>query len=228
MQSTKPNKERLRRRLMTAAIISLLMIGWALIDLYGPWSADLRHFDAAEIARLETDMWRAYYDKRKLRLYWLLVTKLRSQNGFPFLRANLNAYRAARAAIVFKDGKNRNDYQQALPYLRNYFSALCKIGHLPSNADRIAELELEWWIVHREQDHYGEEALINAIASSTAELYGLPAEDLHDYAAARAAAMRQRDACALAVGGVKESQWQEIEAKLLTAYRALVDKLNHS
>src|SRR6185503_5367989 len=87
-------------------------------------------FDPSAIAHLETDMWRAYYDKKPVRLYFLLVEMLRKQNGMPFLQSNLNAYRAARAAIVFKEGKNRSDYRRALPYLEHYYRSLFSIGHL--------------------------------------------------------------------------------------------------
>jgi hypothetical protein len=195
--------------------------GYAIIDLYGPWSSDFRKFDPSAIARLETDMWRAYYDKRPVRLFLLLAETLREHSGMPLLQSNVNAYRAARAAIVFKEGKSRSDYNRALPYLEQYYRALYSIGHFDRSPARMAELELEWWIVHREREIYGKAALIESLATSAAEFYGIPPDGLEEYATQRAEAMLLRDERVKSPEKVRESDWQEIEKKLNAAYSSL-------
>ncbi|MBI4481881.1 MAG: hypothetical protein HY652_03215 [Acidobacteria bacterium] len=203
----------------------MLLSGWALLDLYGFWSSDVRTFDPRELALLEMGMWRAYYEHEPLRLYWLLVKKLRRQTHFPFLHANVNAYRAAKAATVFQEGSSRADYERVLPYLEAYYRAICRIGRLQSDPVRVARLELEWWIAHRERARLGEAALVQAIAASAAALYEVPAENLRDYARARAAAMLQRDRLAETHGAVTEAEWQEIGSKLLASYQGLAAAL---
>jgi len=39
---------------------------WIAIDLWRPVSSNLRAFDPEQVARLDTDMWRSYYDKERL------------------------------------------------------------------------------------------------------------------------------------------------------------------
>ncbi len=205
--------------------IFLLLTTWILVDIFGPWSVNLRKFDPVVVARLETKMWRAYYDKKPVHLYWLLVEMLRTQNKLPFWQANLNAYRAAKAAFVFKKGQKRSDYEQATPYLVDYFNALNTIGNLQGDANTIAKSELEWWIVHRERKTYGEEALANAIATTTGQFYGLDPSLLKNYAGARTVAMIQRDD-KQETGKVTEEDWQNIEQKLIEAYTSLAKELN--
>jgi hypothetical protein len=56
---------------------------WAAIDLWRPVSTSLREFDAEEVARLETQMWRSYYAKERLRLFNELAELLRRQYRLP-------------------------------------------------------------------------------------------------------------------------------------------------
>src|SRR6478672_13883962 len=59
----------------------------ALVAAYAvvPRRADLRAFDPAELARLETAMWRDYYDRRYAALFYHLYESTRTQFGFsPF------------------------------------------------------------------------------------------------------------------------------------------------
>src|SRR6266508_3932687 len=88
----------------------VLKICFVVYDLYGPRSAHLREFDADEVARLETAMWRSYYEKQQLRLFNQLSELLRTQYNMPLVRSNQVAYYAANAAFVFKDGKQQTDY----------------------------------------------------------------------------------------------------------------------
>ncbi|KAF0249080.1 MAG: hypothetical protein FD167_1520 [bacterium] len=218
-------KSRKTQVLKIFLMLFLLFTTWVLVDIFGPWSVNLRKFDPVVIAQLETKMWRAYYDKKAVHLYWLLVEMLRTQNKLPFWQANLNAYRAAKAAFVFKKGQNRSDYEQATPYLVDYFNTLNTIGNLQGDANTIAKSELEWWIVHRERKAYGEEALVNAIATTTGQFYGIDPNLVKNYASARTVAMIQRDNKQEA-GKVTEEDWQNIEQKLIEAYTSLAKELN--
>ena len=54
--------------------------GWAAAELARPRRADIRVFDPDEVARLETAMWRSYYDRRRLPLFGQLVALLRASS----------------------------------------------------------------------------------------------------------------------------------------------------
>src|SRR5439155_880956 len=69
----------------------------------------------------------------------------------PLIRSNSTAYYAANAAFVFKQGKQRADYEKALPDLLKFYSEIRKLSDIPFDVDRAARLELEWWIIHRQR-----------------------------------------------------------------------------
>ncbi|HEV7475970.1 MAG TPA: hypothetical protein VGN90_18080, partial [Pyrinomonadaceae bacterium] len=81
--TAKPRKANWRRRLAVPAVVLLLLATWAGIDLFGPRTSHLKEFDADEVARLETDMWRSYYDKRQVALFFQLAELLRKQYNMP-------------------------------------------------------------------------------------------------------------------------------------------------
>src|SRR5690242_16566579 len=82
-------------------VVGAAAAGWAILDLFGPQRSDLREFDADAVARMETDMWRSYYDRHELRLFFQLAELLRTQYRMPFLRSNLTAFYGARSAFIF-------------------------------------------------------------------------------------------------------------------------------
>ncbi len=69
---------KLRLIVRILAVILVLLIGGALYDLFYPRTTHLREFDGDEVARLETAMWRSYYEKQRVRLFNQLTELLRS------------------------------------------------------------------------------------------------------------------------------------------------------
>src|SRR5215210_936431 len=140
------------RKILLKILVGLLITGvllgaWIAFDLYKPHKVDIRDFEADEIARLDTAMWRSYYSRERLRLFGQLTELLRTQYRLPFWRSNAVAYRAAHAAFVFKDGHSRADYERALPDLVRFYQHLRDVSDIEFDVERAARLELEWWIV---------------------------------------------------------------------------------
>jgi hypothetical protein len=212
-------KPKRKRWLIAATIVGALVL-WACIDLFGPRRTDLRRFDPNEVAHLDAVMWRSYYNRNPRQLFVELAELMRRQFHFPLLRSNEVAAYAANAAFVFKDGHNRADYEKALPDLEKYFQAIRDISTKPFDVQRAAQLELEWWIVHREREHHAEGDLARALAEAASELYQVPADKLMEYGTFRAEAMRIRDTRALS-GGVTEADWRQIESDLQTSWQSL-------
>jgi hypothetical protein len=96
-------------------VVVILAAAYIAFDLLAPRESKMRDFNADEVARLETAMWRSYYDRQQVKLFNQMTELLRSQYNLPLVRSNVVAYEAARAAFVFKDGHNRADYEKALP-----------------------------------------------------------------------------------------------------------------
>lgn len=222
--SPKSGRKKGRKRWI-ALILLLLLLGWVALDLYGPRHAHMRDFDADEVARQDTAMWRSYYSRQRFLLFRQLSELLRTQYNLPFLRSNLVAFHAAKAAFVFKDGKSRADYEKALPDLRRFYADIREVSDVPFNAERAAQLELEWWIIHRQRAEHQEGDLARALADLSAELYQVPAERLMEHARLRAEAMKIRDNQAEA-GGVTEADWQKIDELLHASWRSLKAAVN--
>jgi hypothetical protein len=206
--------------LKIAVVVLAAIAGWVAYDLYGPRTAHLREFDADEVAKLDTAMWRSYYDKERLRLFNQLSELLRSQYNMPLARSNLVAYYAADAAFVFKRGKQRSDYEQALPALLKFYQSVRQMSDIPFDVDRAAKLELEWWIIHRERSQHAPGDLSRALAELQAEIYRVPVEKLTEHADLRAEAMTIRDTKA-EQGGVTEADWARIDELLHRSWRSL-------
>ena len=199
--------------------------GWAAAELARPRRVDIRVFDPDEVARLETAMWRSYYDRRRLPLFGQLVALLQGQFHLQPLRAVTLAGLAARAAAVFQVGASHADYRRALPYLERYYSWIRAVSEVPFDPARAARLELAWWIVHREVDDHPPGDLEAALADLAAELYQVPAERLWTHASRRAEAMAIRDRTSRRPVGVLEDDWDRIEAVLWVAWKALADEV---
>ena len=213
-------KKRRRRSWRIALIIAGALLIWLGFDLYGPRKHSLREFDPQEVARLETAMWRSYYDKEKFKLFRELAELLRVQYGLPPARSYSVAFDAARAAFVFKDGKGRPDYEKALPDLVKYYRQIHRVGDINFDVDHVARLELEWWIVHRERKTYGREALERSLAELPAEIFLIPVNRTMEHARLRAEAMLIRDDRAEA-GTVSEEDWRKIETLLRQSWQSL-------
>jgi hypothetical protein len=172
-------------------------------------------------------MWRSYYAKQRLPLFNQLAELLRRQYRLPFLRSYIVAYHGARAAFVFKDGKSRTDYERALPDLLDYYTAIRKVCDTPFDIRRAAELELEWWIVHRQRDSHPPGDLDRLLAELPAEVYGVPASRFQEHARNRAQAMLLRDRLA-EQEGASEADWQQIHDMLQQSWRSLWQAVNAS
>jgi len=201
-------------------IAILLLVVWIGVDLVRPARGSLIHFDGHEVGRLETDMWRSYYGHSSVRLFAQLTQLLRQQYHVPFWRSVLGAYHAARAAVVFQRGTNRAEYERALPDLVSYYSIIRRDSDVAFPVEKTAQLELEWWIIHRERNHHPPGDLERSLAQLQAEIYQKP-DGLFDlHAKTRAEAMLLRDARA-ETGNVSEADWQRIGTLLDTSWVSL-------
>jgi hypothetical protein len=192
---------------------------WVGIDLAIPVHNDIRRFDGAAVGHLEADMWRSYYEHRPLRLLRQMHELLEKQFGLPYWRAWLGAFRATRAAVVFQRGHNRGEYLLAMGDLDRYYGLIRRASTEDFDVSRVAALELEWWIVHRERASHPPDDLATALAGLQAAMYNQPPSDFAEHAKARADAMLIRDSSA-ANGATSEADWRRIEELLVRSWRS--------
>jgi hypothetical protein len=178
----------------------------------------LRGFDPAETARLETAMWRDYYEKRYVALFGHLYELSRTQFGFAPLDSFRIALSAAQAAKAFQPTRSREAANAALPPLVTYFRLLASGTPGGFDVEEAARLELDWWQARREAVGPGQYGV--TVARVAAITYSKPANDpsLLISGIGRAEAMAYRDARGQAM---TDPDWSEIECRLRRAYRSL-------
>jgi len=222
--TTNPAPKRGYKLRWTLIVLAALALG-AVLDLYAPVRADLRNFDPRAVARLDNAMWRAYHERKPIPLFLDLAQLLRTQFHFPFLRSYRGAFHAARAALVFKRGQGRGDYEEALPDLRAYFGDIHGLSRTEFDVRHAAELELEWWIVHRERGLEDQDSLAHTVAAAAAALYRVDPATLETYGRKRAEAMAIRD-YESSHGGVTDTDWAKIGGLLDDSWRVLWEAVN--
>lgn len=214
-----------KKILLAIAAILIFLLGWIGFDLFIPRQTKMREFDANEVARIETQMWRSYYSRKRLGLFLELGQALRTQYKMPFWKSNYAAFQAAKAAFVFKDGKTRADYEKALPNLVKFYNSVRSMSDIDFDVESAARLELEWWIIHREREKQPVGALERSLADLQSELYRVPPDALKEHAKYRAEAMKIRDTKA-AAGGLTEEDWKKIEELLIASWQSLHKAVN--
>jgi hypothetical protein len=207
------------KRPLTLGIALLVALG--AIWLFTPGESRFRTFDPEAVGGAEAQLWRAYYERRRIDLASGLMLNAQRDFGlspFDSIRAGLAAADAAR---TFQASRSRAEAQRALPSLTRYFETLRGATHSDFDPAEAARLELEWWQLRREVN--GPERYAPAVAAATAYVYGVAPDALVRYAVLRSEAMDLRDSRRDAV---TDEDWSRIEALLTDAYRALRAELS--
>lgn len=192
---------------------------------------------ADRIARVETGLWEAYYNREWLREFRLLIAMHREFFGMGAIAATLAGYDAARAAMAFAP-LDTNDLPQARRHLLRYYEKVRRALHCRATAADLAERELHYWIVHREvarrrlaEVEAGRpvddpepaeiEPVIDAFASLHAGLFNSTPEAMHESAVHRARATAVVDRISGRYSPDVAADWARVEVLLQQAYRAI-------
>jgi hypothetical protein len=208
-----------RRWPVLAVVAALLMAA----VLYAAWPrrADLTAFDPNAMARLETSMWRAYYEKRYVALSYDLYAVSREQYNFSPLASLRIAFAAASAAKAFQPSTSRAEAAKALPALITYFTLLARGTPARFDIGEAARTELAWWQARREgatPEQYG-----LTIAHVSALVYGIDNDAMMQSGVVRAHAMAYRDE---KDDAISEADWSIIADQLRAAYTLLKQSLS--
>ena len=189
------------------------------------------------IARIETELWEAYYNREWLREFRLLIAMHREFFHMSALTALSASYNAARAAMAFAP-IDANDLPQARGYLLRYYEKVRRALGCRATASDLAERELHYWIVHREvargrlagikagrsvddPDDAEIEPVIVAFASLHAGLFNSTPEAMRESAVHRARATAVVDRISGRYSPDVAADWARVEAELRLAYRAI-------
>lgn len=173
------------------------VIGWGReAGVSGPRGGARRSFDPRVVGSLECDAWVAYYRRDWLTLVRCALTLSRSVFGLSWLATIACSWLALRATRLWAPYPD-NDPDGARRAMRRYYNIVGRGFAQTFDPATAAALELDWWRVHRENQHSdaagGEPALVEALAQLYSHLYGLAPGALRGAAEHRAAAMRHSD-----------------------------------
>ncbi|MEX1071448.1 MAG: hypothetical protein WEC37_02380 [Anaerolineales bacterium] len=111
--------------------------------------ASPQQFDPAKVAYYEKAGWEAYYARQWGRAFGLMVSLNREQFRMPLLTAIAGAVDIVRASQAFVPLEN-NDVPLAQKHMERYYNKARRSVGLEAEAAKLAELEMDYWVVHRQ------------------------------------------------------------------------------
>ena len=115
--------------------------------------------------------------------------------GLPWAQTLRGAWLVLRANQLWAPFPD-NDPDGARRAMERFYGLVARRHDEAFDPARAAQLEVEWWRVHREHQHdeaLAESALVDALAALYAYVYGVPESDVRIAAEQRAVAMRYSD-----------------------------------
>lgn len=212
----------MKKRVKLILLILLILFSGLLLDLFLPLKKNFSDFDPVAVGHLDQKMWRSYYEKKPFVLFNQLASLMRKHFHAPFFRSYLMAYYSAKAAFIFKEGTSRESYNKALPYLNQYFATLNNLSEIPINVKKMAELELEWWIIRRERKLHPPAEWSDILANEASLMYSLSIEKFKPYADKRVEAMLLRDEKG---DSITEADWEKIDLLCIESWKLMKKEL---
>ena len=150
----------------------------------------MRSFDPRAVGRWECRAWETYYQRRWAAFLIASVMLVRSAFRMGWRDTLAGAWLVLRANQVWAPFPG-NDPEEARRLMTRFYGLL----ELP-DPRRAAEIEVDWWRVHREHQHGGAERaeLDDALAAIYSYTFGVDPDSVRDAAAMRAQAMDISDA----------------------------------
>jgi hypothetical protein len=205
------------------------MIGTGKVSAGAP--ARLRSFDPVRLARLEYQVWVGYYLRRWPQVLMACVGLVRAGFGMDWYRTLHGAWLVLRANQLWAPDPG-NDPKGAQACMRRFYTLVRLTHGEPASPARAAELEVDWWRVHREGQHAldGGEPAAELVASLTrlyCYVYGEPEAAVRPAAVERARAMDLSDQW-VQEGRQPDSRLLPLErAALVRSYAALLAAVHH-
>ena len=180
----------------------------------------MRSFDPRRVGRLECRAWETYYLRKWAAFLMASVGLVRAAFRMSWPKTLLGAWLVLRANRVWAPYPN-NDPDKARVFMRRFYGLFDEPDLDPGRA---AELEVEWWRVHREhqREEGSGEALVLALRDLYAYTYSAQPEDVRLAAALRAEAMDVSDAWVEAGCNPDDPRLAEERALLVRSYAALL------
>jgi hypothetical protein len=199
-----------------------------------------RDFDAVALGQLETQAWAAYYRRewaKALRAFVGMVDQGFGLGPWLTLVAAWHVLRANQAWAPLP----HNDPDAARASMLRFYRLVRVHSDLTFEPARAAELEVEWWRIHRahqrddpathedgeNHDHPPtRDDLERALVDLYSHVYSAPRESMHEAARWRAEAMDHSDAWVAAGCDLTDPRLAAERRALVASYAALLDAVS--
>lgn len=182
-------------------------------------------FDPDRIAYFEAAGWRAYYERRWLRLFRLIAALCHEQFRLPFPASWLAAYYVARASIAWRPGYH--DVSAVLAYYERFYRLARQHSTLNFDPQRLAELEFRYNNDHRRLSGLPDKApLIETLTALHSEVFGLTPEQARESAKFRVLALDRVDTITSRASTNVEEDWRLLEEDLRRCYRSIAAQVS--
>ena len=189
----------------------------------------LRSFDPVRLADLEYRAWVGYYQRRWHQVLLATIGVVRVGFGMDWHRTMHGAWLLLRASQLWAPFPD-NHPKRARACMQRFYALVRLTYGEPSNPAKAAELEVDWWRVHRKIQHEPGSApdeLVDSLTRLYCYLFGEPEEAVRPAAAHRAAAMDLSDQW-VEQGCPPDSPLLPLEhAALVRSYSALLAAVHH-
>ena len=180
---------------------------------------------AVVVGHRETDAWAAYYRREWVAFLRASVGMVAAGFGMNRRETLLGAWLVLRANQAWAPFP-ANDPVRARELMRRFYALVARDGSLDLDPARAADLEVEWWRLHREHQHDGDvtaDDLVAALVDLYAYVYAADPRAVRPAATSRVEAMALSDRWVRA-GCARTDPLLAAERRALVAsYAALLD-----
>jgi len=182
-------------------------------------------FDPDRVAYFEANGWRAYYDRKWLKMLRLLVGLCQEQFRIPFPISLLAAYYTTRASLAWVPMDH--DEQKVLAFLEKFYCLARRYSSLRFDPARVADLELRYFDVHRQLvDVADKSRFVQALVDLHAAIFSLSPEQVRASAEWRALAASTVDLITGKKSTDVAGDWARLEEYLRRCYHSIQVQLN--
>jgi hypothetical protein len=181
-------------------------------------------FDPDRVAHFEAAGWRAYYDRRWLRLFGLMEGLCREQFRIPWPISLWATYNVSRGAAIFAPATHSaQDEARALTYYRRFYTLAQRYSGLAFEPERVARLEMQYWVDHRRLVEQSDKTdLLKTLEALHQEIFGVDQPVAHASAEWRLQAANTVDLITGRRSQDVEGDWARLEDDLRRCYRTIL------
>lgn len=185
----------------------------------------MRSFDPRLVGRLECTTWVTYYRRDWVPFLRAAVAVTRHAFGLSRPAALHGAWLVLRANQAWAPYPD-NDPDRARRCMLGFYRLVAARHAEPFALERAAQLEVEWWRIHREVQYGGDPdaaaPLVDALVALYSHVYEVDPERVRQAAVERALAMRHSDAWVAAGCDLASPLIDDERAALVRSYAALL------